>query len=101
MINTWKVDTNFWDLYPDLKIALSFNTIYKSDKSSNKASSSKMMWFVALTTDLNSKYINIPKEERYEIIGEDFMGDIKYYKSNKVKLDMLIADFEKLSDTPV
>lgn len=101
MINTWEVDTNFWDLYPDLKIALSFNTIYKSDKSSNKASSSKMMWFVALTTDLNSKYINIPKEERYEVIGEDFMGDIKYYKSNKVKLDMLIADFEKLSDTPV
>lgn len=101
MINSFDIDSNFWELYPDFKVALSFKDIYKSDKSRNKESSSKLMWFTALTTDLNSKYINIPLEERYEVIGEDFMDSIKYYKDNRNKLDLLIEDYMRISDTPV
>lgn len=100
IINNWETDENFWQLYPELKLALSFKDIYKSDKSRNKESSSKLMWFVALTTALNSKYINIPQDERYEVIGEDFMENKHFLKDNKVKLEKLIEDFKKISDTP-
>lgn len=101
LITNFDVDSNFWELYPDMKIALSFKEIYKSDKSRNKESSSKMMWFVALTTDLNSKFNNIPIEERYDVISTDYMEDEKYYPKNKKKLDLLIKDYEHLMDTPV
>lgn len=93
MINNFDVTQNFWDLYPDFKIALSFKEIYKSDKSRNKESSSKLMWFVALTTDLNSKYYRMPQDDRFNLIAEDYMEDIKYYKSNKIKIDKLIEDY--------
>lgn len=101
MINSWNTDMNFWDIYPEFKIALSFKELYKSDKSRGKESSSKIMWFVALTTSLNSKYYNIPLEERYQVIGEDYMGDIDYIKKIKAKLPNLIKDLERIEDTPV
>lgn len=91
---------NFWEVYPDLKLALSFKQLYKSDKSRNKEVSSKKMWFVVLTNALNSRYINIPEKERYEVIGEDFMGDPKYFENNKDVLGVLIEDLRKLSETP-
>lgn len=100
VINSFDTEINFWEVYPELKIALSFKDLYKSDKSRGKDVSSKKMWFVALTHSVNSKFINIPEEERYEIIGEDFMGDPQYYQNNKSTLDILIADLLKLMDTP-
>lgn len=100
IINNFDTDINFWELYPDLKIALSFKDLYKSDKSRGKDVSSRKMWFVALTNAPTSKYINIPLEERYEVIGEDYMGDKNYYWMNQSILDPLISDLFKLNDTP-
>ena len=100
LINNFDTDMNFWEVYPDLKLALSFKQLFKSDKSRNKEVSSKKMWFVVLTNALNSRFINIPEKERYDVIGEDFMGDKNYYKSNKDTLDELINDLKRLSETP-
>ena len=96
MITTFNTDISFWELYPEFKIALSFKQIYKSDKSRNKESSSKLMWFVAFTTDLNSRYYNLPEEERYAVIGGDYMDSEDYYQKNKDKIDLLINDYIKL-----
>lgn len=101
MINNWNIDINFWELYPDLKIYKSFKKLHKSDKSRGKESSSKIMWFVSLTTSMGSKYYNVPLEERYEIIEEDYMEDKDFRKKYKDKLPELIQDFQKLEDTPV
>lgn len=100
VFNTFDTDMSFWDLYPELKIALSFKSLYKSDKSRGKDVSSKKMWFIVLTNAPNSRFINIPEKERYEIIGEDFMGNPNYYKDNKDVLEPLKEDLLKLIDTP-
>lgn len=100
LINSFDTDMNFWEVYPDLKIALSFKNLYKSDKSRGKEVSSRKMWFLVLTNALNSRYINIPEEERYQIIGEDYMGDENYYKNNKDVMEPLKQDLLKLMDTP-
>lgn len=99
MITNFNIDENFWELYPDFKLALSFKDIYKSDKSRNKESSSRLMWFTALTTDLNSRYYNLPEEERFAVIGGDYMDDEQYYKHNTEKVDRLIEDYIKLQFT--
>lgn len=100
VINNFDTDMNFWEVYPDLKIALSFRDLHKSDKSRGKDVSSKKMWFVVLTNSPNSRYNNVPLEERYQVIGEDFMNDSNYYWMNQSTLDPLIADLFKLTDTP-
>lgn len=97
MIQIFDIEQNFWDLYPDFKIALSFKDLYKQDKSRGREKSSKLMWFVAYTTDLNSKFYNLDQESRFETIGEDYMKDIDFYQNNKKELDVLIEDYVKLN----
>lgn len=96
MIDIFDIEQNFWDIYPDFKIALSFKELYKSDKSRGKANSSKLMWFVAFTTDNKSKFYKLTLNERYEVIGEDYMGNPNFYEDNKEVLDKLIADYTRL-----
>lgn len=100
IINNFDTDMSFWELYPEFKIALSFKDLYKSDKSRGKDVSSKKMWFVVLNYAPNSRFINVPEEERLQIIGEDYMGKENYYWENEKILLPLIEDFFKLNDTP-
>ena len=61
------------------------------------------MWFIALSTDVNSKYYNIPsigEDNKYELLGADILGDKKYYTRFKPKCDELIEFYCKLQDTP-
>lgn len=97
MIDTFDIEQNFWDLYPDFKIAMSFKTLYKQDKSRGKEKSSKLMWFVVYTTDLNSKFYKLSQDERYEIISTDYMNDSNFYNNNILDINPLIEDYIKLS----
>ena len=100
MIQVFDVEENFWDIYPDFKVAMSFKDLYKKDKSRGKVNSSKLMWFVVYTRDMNSKFYNLPQEEKDSIIGEDFLKDRDFYQNNKKELDVLIDDYTKLMYTP-
>lgn len=100
MIHTFDIEQNFWELYPDFKIALSFKDLYKRDKSRGKINSSKIMWFIVFTRDMNSKFYNLILDEKNAVIGEDYMGDINYYENNKQELDILINDYIKLIYSP-
>jgi hypothetical protein len=99
LVTNFNVDDNFWEANPQFKVALSFKELYKRDRSKNKHESSKMMWFVALTHDIGSTYYNLPQQEKYEIIGEDFVGDIDYAQKHDEALEPLIADYIKLTTT--
>lgn len=99
MINHFDTSENFWELYPDFKDALSFKRLYKSDKSRNKESSSRIMWYVAYTTDINSKYYKLPENEKHAIIGGDYMGDEQYYEKNKERIQPIIDDYIKINFT--
>lgn len=100
MTINFNTDDNFWELYPDAKLALSFKDLYKSDKSRNKESSSRVMWYVALTTDPSSRYYNLPIEEKHNVLGGDYMDDENYYSKNQKKLDQLILDYQLTKLTP-
>lgn len=100
MVQIFDIEQSFWDMYPDFKIAMSFKNLYKKDKSRGKVNSSKIMWFIAYTRDMNSKFYNLPQEEKDAIIGEDFLRNKNFYEDNKGELDVLIEDYLKLMYTP-
>lgn len=98
-ITNFDIDSNFWELYPEMKIALSFKTLYKSDKSRNKESSSRIMWFVALCHSPNSRYRGLEINDRYQTVGDDYFNIINYYESNKERLDPIIKDYKETNLT--
>src|SRR5690606_6317190 len=100
MIQTFDIEQNFWDIYPDFKVALSFKDLYKRDKSRGKVNSSKLMWFVVYTRDLNYKYYRLSQEEKDAIIGADYMKNENFYLDNKEELDVLIEDYLRLMYSP-
>lgn len=95
MISNFNIDENFWELHPEFKVALSFKDLYKSDKSRNKESSSKVMWFVALCHSPRSRYYRLELDDRYEVIGEDYMNNPNYFKEQHKRLEPIIKDFLK------
>lgn len=94
---------SFWEVCPQLTVAGSTKQVYDEDKSKKKVDSSNLMWFIALSTDLNSKFYNLPEvgpDNKYELLGADILGDKNYYKRFKDKCDRLISFYIKLQDTP-
>lgn len=101
MINTFDTDANFWSLHPDMKVISPFKQIYEDDRSKKKEDSSKMMWFIVLCYDRESKLFKQSIEERHRIIGEDYCGDSKYYSKWKIVLDAAIAVYTNIQYTPM
>lgn len=92
IISNFDVESNFWECYPELKIAGSFRQLYSKDRTVNKQFSSKLMWTIALIWDRKSKYYNITEEgpdgKIILIFGDNF-GDKNYYKNNTTSVKEL------------
>jgi len=58
------------------------------------------MWYVALAVDPNSRYYNLPIEEKHNVLGLDYMDDETYYKKQQKRLDPVIEDYKTLILTP-
>jgi hypothetical protein len=97
LVTVFDVDQNFWEANPQFKVA--FKALYKADRSRGKKDSSNQMWFVAFTHDQGSIYYNLPVDEKYNLIGEDFLGDINYYSKQRHILDDLIKQYVGLTMT--
>tara|TARA_R110002012_G_scaffold265653_2_gene449057 strand:- start:581 stop:1177 length:597 start_codon:yes stop_codon:yes gene_type:complete len=85
-------DSNFWEMYPDLKVAGPSGKIYKADKSRNKANSSKVMWCIALCFDRGSKFFNLPEygeENKITMLFGDYLGKPNWRNDNKAKFEEL------------
>lgn len=99
-INIIDPDLYFWDVYPEFKLAMEFKKLFTRDRTKEKNRSSKVMWFIVLTRDPSSKFYNLPQDEKNAVVGEDYMGDPKFYEKNKETLDPLIEDYIKLALSP-
>ena len=103
IVEEFQPSISFWEVCSQLIAAGPTKRLYEEDKSKKKEESSKLMWFIALSTDINSKYYNIPtigEDNKYELLGSDILGDKKYYTKFKTKCDELIEFYCKLQDTP-
>jgi hypothetical protein len=102
LINNFNTDENFWVVNPQFKNIQPFKGMHNSDRSRNKAATSKVMWYVAQITDSSEKNLfrNIVFEERVQLLAQDFMEEVDYYDKNKDFLDSLIKVYEKLHTTP-
>ncbi len=83
IVNSFTVTANFWEVNPQLVVV--FKDVYDTDKSKGKVNSSKNMWTIALIYDPESKFKNLPLEDRIKIIEENFckienIGIIDKYK---------------------
>lgn len=101
LITIFDSEQNFWELNPQFKVALSFKELYKKDKSRGRKDSSALMWFIAYCYDIGSTFYNLPLEEKHQVIGEDYMNNLNYYKSHETILEPLIADYLKLTTTRI
>lgn len=93
---------NIWDIHPSLALAGPIKDLYKSDKSPNKAHSSRLMWTVALIWDRDSKFYNLPEtgeDSKITLLFEDIYGDKSYYTNNKPKVNKLRDFYLKLQET--
>lgn len=102
-VNFKKIEKNFWEEHPDMKVR-GFKKLYENDKSKNHKESSDTMWFLALCFDKDSKFVRLPREGedgKFQLVGEDFMGDIWYFQNNEEVLERLIDEYLDLQYTPI
>ncbi len=102
-MENFNTDESFWTEHPALKLAGPFKDLYKSDRSRNKAFSSKLAWTIKLIWDRKSDYYNIPEtgpDNKIDLIFEDYFGDTKYYAENRAKVEEL-RDFYVLTTESV
>jgi hypothetical protein len=69
-------EINFWDTYPELKMAPGLDKLYKEDKSKGKEESSQLMWAIDLCENLDSKYYRNP--DKYSLIAKTVLKDPKF-----------------------
>jgi len=101
-MSEFNTDINFWEQWPELKVAGPFKKIYTSDKTRGKSSSSKLSWCIVLIWDKKSKYYNMPetgKDSKVNLIFTEYYGDSKYYSSNKAKVTELKEWYLKCNET--
>jgi len=102
IVETFNHDTSFWDEHIQLSTVGVFKSLYDSDRSRNKGTSSKMMWCIALIWDYNSKLYNLPEsgpDSKIDLVFSDHYGSGTYYKNNKAKIDGLKELYLKIQET--
>lgn len=95
IVKTINPHYDFWEMHPDLEVVEEFADIKKE----YKKQSSNIMWFIVFCFDLESKFINLIEEERFELVSKDLMKDIKFYKTNRLKIQPAIDMYIKMNDT--
>lgn len=70
------LENNFWKEYPGLELHKSFIKMFESDKSKDKADSSKIMWAIYLFVNPESNLYNDPNKET--TIVNNFIKDSKF-----------------------
>jgi len=96
-----KIDTNFWNVFPDLRILGVFREFYNADFSPLKIKSSNDMWAIALIYGYESRYSVMPFEDRVLLVEEDFLNKKSYFETNRERLEPYIQYFNLIQiDAP-
>jgi hypothetical protein len=101
VVTSFSPDSNFWELNPQLLLDPALKAYHKADRSKDKDSSSKGLWWVALCYDLDpdNKWRGGILAERQQLVGEEFLGSKDYYSKHRKELDPVIAAYVKFADT--
>ena len=101
LITSFNTDENFWITNPQFKTLRPFKRLFESDRSRNKVTSSKQMWFVAQALDDNPANIfkNVGVEERVDYLSSDYMEDKEYYNKREEELKPYMDKYEYLHTT--
>lgn len=94
VLNNFDTKSDFWEVNPQLVVVSEFAAI----KAKYKKESSNIMWALALVYDYDSKFFNIPENERVELICKDYLGDPSFFSSNKVDILPAIRAYDKLQE---
>lgn len=96
---------NFWKLYPGWKTPKELKALYLSDKSSNKAKSSMLMWAIIHMFDKteSNPYRMMDSDERLSVINDDILDDSKFnWKDYKDVVDasqiLMTSELERSRD---
>ena len=102
VVTSFSPDSNFWELNPQLLLDPALKAYHKADRSKDKDSSSKGLWWVALCYDLDpdNKWRGGILEERQQLVGEELLGSKDYYSKHRKELDPVIAAYVKFTDSP-
>ena len=100
IVETFAPEVNFWNEHAQLAAAGPIKDLYDKDTSKKKEVSSKLMWCIVLIWDRNSKYYNIPEEEKIEIIFKDYYGSLKAYQNSKAVIHAIRDFYIKIQETP-
>lgn len=73
-VSKFELDTNFWQLNPDLAYMSGFRPIYNIDQGGDE--SSIIMWSIYFYTDLKSKFRRMSELQRKTEIAELFGKDV-------------------------
>lgn len=101
IITSFNTGDNFWVLNPQFQSINPFKRLYDSDKSRNKSTSSKKMWFIvqAMDDSPNNVFRNLLFEEKVNKLSEDFMLDPNYYTDNEQDLQQYMETYDKFHTT--
>lgn len=94
-------ETCFWDVFQYMKDIPIFKKIYKEDRSKDKNKSSKVMWYLALTKDIDSEFYSMDDNERHEQLVDILELDVVQFLGSQQELDILLNAFEDLIDTVI
>lgn len=92
------LENSFWVEFPGIKIYELFNKLYRSDKSRNKESSSRLMWAIYLVMNPESNLYNDPNKEAS--VAKNWLKDPKFKWENHVEYtdsyrDLVLTTAEK------
>jgi len=101
LITSFNTDESFWVMNPQFKNVNPFKKLHDSDRSRNKANSSKRMWFVsqALDDHADNLFKNAPYEQRVNLLSADYMGDPDYFVDNEQELQQYFDVYISLHNT--
>jgi hypothetical protein len=102
VVTSFSPDSNFWELNPQLLLDPALKAYHKADKSKDKDSSSKALWWVALCYDLDpdNKWRGGILEEKQVMLAEELGLGKDFYRKAKKELDIIIAAYLRFTDSP-
>ena len=100
VVDSFDENSNFWEQNKQLRIREPFKSLYRNDKSKGKSKSSKMMWYIALIYDFESKYYPLPFEQRVELLDEGFWENKEFFDKHEDTIITLGEAYEQHQDTP-
>lgn len=94
-------EVSFWEVFPYMKNVSVFRKLYKEDRSKDKNKSSKVMWYLSLSKDIDSEFYSMDDEDRHGQLVDILELDVNEYLGGSDELDMLMNAFEDFIDTVI